>query len=336
MAVELFFVISGFYMQLILSTRYTKAKLGSAWLSQFYKARYFRLLPTYLLGSSIVVAAGLCQPSLAPLSIWRYIWGLPGATGNFFFKIFLCFTNTTILFQDATMFFSARNGLIHWSANFRDSGALLWQGLTIPPAWSLGIELDFYFIAPYLLKLRSRWLLIGCCCCLAVKGIAIKALHLGDPWTYRFFPFELGYFLLGAIAFRHRHLLDHLLPERIEKYCVYPVVIGFAACRLPVPFAKLAYPMALACFLPLLFRVTSGLKADRLVGELSYPFYVFHWFSLTLGGDLVRHWMHISKDSVAWTGLWLTLALSIVTLALEIHFIEPWRGRFARTAAIRR
>lgn len=110
---------------------------------------------------------------------------------------------------------------------------------------------------------------------------------------------------------------------------MYPLVIGFAAFRLPVPFVRLTYPVALACFLPFLFRVTSGLKADRLVGELSYPFYVFHWFSLTLGGDLVRHWMHISKDSVAWTGLWLTLALSIVTLALEIHFIEPWRGRFA-------
>lgn len=192
LAVELFFVISGFYMQLILSTRYTEAKLGSAWLSQFYKARYFRLLPTYLLGSSIVVAAGLFQRSLAPLSIWRYIWGLPGAAGNFLFKIFLCLTNTTILFQDVTMFFSAHGGLIHWSANFRNSDAPLWQGLTIPPAWSLGIELDFYFIAPYLLKLRSRWLLIGCCSCLAAKEITVKGLHLGDPWTYRFFPFESG------------------------------------------------------------------------------------------------------------------------------------------------
>src|SRR5947209_1529056 len=51
LAVEAFFVISGFYMQLVLSTRYTKEKLGKAWKFQFYKARYFRLLPIYLIGS---------------------------------------------------------------------------------------------------------------------------------------------------------------------------------------------------------------------------------------------------------------------------------------------
>ncbi|MGA7786999.1 MAG: acyltransferase family protein, partial [Xanthobacteraceae bacterium] len=48
LAVELFFVISGFYMQLVLSERYTREKLGERWAFQFYKARYFRLLPIYL------------------------------------------------------------------------------------------------------------------------------------------------------------------------------------------------------------------------------------------------------------------------------------------------
>jgi peptidoglycan/LPS O-acetylase OafA/YrhL len=329
LAVELFFVVSGFYMQLILSTRYTKRNLGKTWLSQFYKARYFRLLPMYALGSLLVVGAALLRPGMEPLTIWRDIWGLHNTYGNFLFKNFLCFTNTTMLFQDVTMFFAVHNGLIHWSGNFWDSEIPLANGLAIPPSWSLGIELSFYLIAPYVLRLRSRWLLVGCCCGLAIKMIAIRSLHLGDPWTYRFFPFELGYFFIGALAFRYRRSLDRLVPARIERYCVYPLVICFVAIRLPVPIATLAYAIALACLLPFLFRMTSGLKADGLLGELSYPFYIFHVFCLNLAAEVTRLWLHVAEDSIAWIGLSLTLVLSAIALALAMHFIEPWRVRFA-------
>jgi peptidoglycan/LPS O-acetylase OafA/YrhL len=332
LAVEIFFVISGFYMQLILSTKYTKEKLGAAWASQFYKARYFRLLPTYLAWSVIVAVAGLILPTSTPYSIWRYVWELPNTAGNFLFKIYLCFTNTTMLFQDIVHFLAVHNGLIHWSDNFRNSDALLYRGLTVPPAWSLGIELSFYFIAPYLLRLRSRWLLIGSCLGLATKAIAVWASHLGDPWTYRFFPFELGYFLLGALAFRYRHSLDGIVPKHIAKYCVYPFVIVFAAVQAPVPLPALVYPVALACVLPLLFRMTSGLKTDRWIGELSYPFYLFHYFLIGCARFIAGHSLHTSGNSVAWIGLALTLPLSVIALALETRFVEPWRARLAAPA----
>lgn len=329
LAVEIFFVISGFYMQLVLSTRYTKAKLGKAWVSQFYKARYLRLLPTYLTWSLIVAAAGLVLPTSTPYSIWRYVWALPHTAGNLLFKIFFCFTNATMFFQDVTMFFAVHNGQIHWSSNFRNSDALLYRGLTVPPAWSLGIELSFYLIAPYLLRLRSRWLVMGSCLGLAAKVIAVKAMHLGDPWTYRFFPFELGYFLLGALAFRYRHSLDGILPQHIAKYCVYPFVIVVAAVQAPIPLPTLVYPIALACILPLLFRTTSGLKTDRMIGELSYPFYIFHYFLIGCARFIAGRWFHSSEALVAWIGLSLTLPLSAVALALETRFIEPWRARLA-------
>lgn len=333
LAVDLFFVISGFYMQLVLSTRYTKAKLGKTWVFQFYKARYFRLLPTYLLWSLIVALAGLVLPTSTPYTIWRYVWALPDTAGNLLFKIFLCFTNTTIFFQDITMFLAVHNGQVHWSSNFWKSDALLYRGLTVPPAWTLGIELSFYLIAPYVLRLRSRWLLIGACLSLAAKVIAVRALHLGDPWTARFFPFELGYFLLGALAFRYRHSLDGIVPGHIARYCVYPLVFVFVAVRIPVPLPTLVYPITLASVLPLLFRTTSGLKTDRLIGELSYPFYIFHYFLIGCARFIAGHWLHGSESSVAWIGLTLTLPLSAVALALETRFIEPWRARLAAPPA---
>jgi peptidoglycan/LPS O-acetylase OafA/YrhL len=329
LAVELFFVLSGFYMQLVLSIRYTRTELGKAWFLQFYKARYFRLLPIYLLGSLLVVGTASLRPNLAPLPIWNFVWNLPSTLGNLLFESFLYLTNATILFQDWILFFAVHSGEIHWSENFANSEIPLWQGLAIPQAWSLGIELSFYFVAPYLLNLRSRWLILGACCSLSAKVIVIRALHLGDPWTYRFFPFELGYFLLGALAYRYRSACDHLVSERVEKYWywAYLLVMGFAAVRAPMPLATLVYPMALACALPFLFKMTSRRKADRLIGELSYPFYIFHGFALTLAGFVTRQWWHGSEESIAWVGLGLTLVLSAIGLALEFRFIEPWRVR---------
>jgi peptidoglycan/LPS O-acetylase OafA/YrhL len=329
-AVELFFVVSGFYMQLILVTRYTNEKLGKAWAFQFYKARYFRLLPIYLLGVLLVVGLASHQPSLDPSSIWTYVQGLPDTLGNVLFKAFLCFTNMTILFQDVTMFLAAHHEQIQWSAQFHNSDVLLWKGLAVFQAWSLGIELSFYLIAPYLLNLPSRWLILGAIFSLATKAVVIWAFSLGDPWTYRFFPFELGSFLLGALAFRYRSAVEHLLPKRMERYCAYPLAIAIAAIRVPVPLAHVVYPLALACVLPYLFRMTSGHKEDRLIGELSYPFYIFHVFALRLArGMYHHHWIPWSYDSVAWVGLGMALVLSAIGLIVEMRFIEPWRNRFA-------
>lgn len=331
LAVELFFVISGFYMQLVLSTRYTRARLGNGWIFQFYKARYFRLFPIYMLCCLFVLGAALIRPSSGPLQIWRLVWSLPDAPGNLFSRFFLCFTNLTMIFQDWAMFLAVHGSRIHWSANFSNSEAPLWQGLAIPQAWSLGLELSFYLLAPCLLNLRSRWLFLGAGCSLAIKLLVISELHLGDPWTYRFFPFELGYFLLGSLACRYRNSFDCFVPEHIDKYrfYVYPLVIGFAAVRVHLPVATLVYPVVLACALPFVFKTTSQLKADRLIGELSYPFYIFHWFALTLATFAGRHWWRGSTGSIVWIGLGLTLVLSAVGLALEFRFIEPWRARLA-------
>lgn len=286
MAVELFYVVSGFYMQLVLSTRYTKEKLGNDWKYKFYEARYFRLLPIYLGGGLLIVGTALLSPSLNPfpswnpLPSWSYDWELPNTIGNLLFKAFICLTNFTIFFQDITYFLSVHGGQIYLSGNYHDSDVPLWSSLIRPQGWSLGIELSFYLVAPYLLNLRSRGLIVCICCSLTIKAIAYKALGLMDPWTYQFFPFEIGYFLLGALAFRYRSSLDGLVPQRIGIYLVYPLALCFTAFTARIHLFYVGYPLALACSLPFMFRMTAGIKIDRLIGELSYPFSYFTYLDL--------------------------------------------------------
>ena len=134
-AVKSFFVISGFYMQLVLSTRYTKEKMGSSWRYQFYKARYLRLLPLYLGGSLIVISAVSLGASMDPLPIWIYLYTIPNSLGNLVFKVFFCLTNSTMFFQELIMFFSTYNDQIYWSG-YLNSEVPLWRGLLIPQGWN--------------------------------------------------------------------------------------------------------------------------------------------------------------------------------------------------------
>jgi peptidoglycan/LPS O-acetylase OafA/YrhL len=275
-----------------------------------------------------MIGTDLFRPTFVPLANWRYVWALPDTAGNLLYKAFLCLTNLTMVFQDVIMFLSVHGGRIHWSEHFRISDVPLEQGLAIPQAWTLGIELSFYALAPYLLNLRSRWLFLGAFFSFGLKMTAINTFLLNDPWTYRFFPFEIGYFLAGALAFRYRSFLEGIMPRRVGVYCIYPLVIAFTAFCGFSP-GQPAYPLALAFILPFIFRMTSNLKIDRLVGELSYPFYIFHVFAIAVASFIVKHWLQCPESSVAWIGLGLTLVLSVNALTLETLIVEPWRARFA-------
>ena len=69
----------------------------------------------------------------------------------------------------------------------------------VTPAWTLSIELSFYLIAPFVVR---RHFLLLALSAFALQAIRYQAYHVG--WlSYgtdnRFFPFELGLFLYGAL-----------------------------------------------------------------------------------------------------------------------------------------
>ena len=74
--------------------------------------------------------------------------------------------------------------------------------LLVSPIWSVSLELVFYIFAPFLIKRTTRTLSFV----IVVLLFARAVIHLlgvnEDPWTYRFFPFELPIFLLGILLFR--------------------------------------------------------------------------------------------------------------------------------------
>ena len=58
-----------------------------------------------------------------------------------------------------------------------------------------------------------------------------------DPWSYRFFPFEIGFFMLGSMAYQMYH---YLKPKPVPSYIGYVLLAScitgvFIINLIPVP-----------------------------------------------------------------------------------------------------
>jgi peptidoglycan/LPS O-acetylase OafA/YrhL len=296
-AVECFFVISGFYMSLVIRTKYgLSGSLGEQWRT-FVAARFLRIYPAY--GLVLVVSAvfavifGLSslsehpiKVSLAPLSLLAVVAA-----------------NLTALGLDLVTFCGVTDsGHLVLARSFTTYPHDGYHYLLVPQGWTLSLELYFYLLAPLLLRLRTRPLL-----CLIGLGFAGKILVLAtsipdEPWSYRFFPIELSLFALGALVERHRRrFIVNSVPLPAYGVAVLAVVVGYQWVDRHAT-AIVALPVVVAVLLPGVFAGTSRSRFDRLLGELSYPVYLVHH---VLIGLLLR--LHITS-TVAAVGLALACA----------------------------
>lgn len=288
-------MISGFYVALVLERNYRRP-------SDFYVNRYLRLMPIYVvvsaasLASRLVIGIKPFPESAAPLSEFS-----PSAIG------FLLLTNMTVFFQDMTMFMCDGGHGLHWVSDFRTCYPPLYGALLIPQAWSLGVEIAFYALAPWLLRLRSSGLVAICVASMSLKVGLFAAGLWHDPWDYRFFPAELFLFLTGALAYRWRDSFT-VLGEMWQPRTKVIGVIGFALVFSRLPFGGGFYWLflgALFLSLPALLRFSSDHAWDRRIGEVSYPLYLSH--------VLVIGWLHYaSLDLGEWSFSLIALATAFV------------------------
>jgi peptidoglycan/LPS O-acetylase OafA/YrhL len=141
-AVALFFVISGFYMALILNKKYHNAFL-------FYSNRFLRLYPTYalvLLGTMIWFLFEWAYTHQRPPPFWV---AEADAQMPIWQWLALQFSNLTMVGQDVPSLFHWKSGqgflFLHADAQTRPDGAE-WGGRFpwIGQAWSIGTEIWFY------------------------------------------------------------------------------------------------------------------------------------------------------------------------------------------------
>lgn len=215
--------------------------------ARFYAERAVRLLPLYLCAAllgALCVALRVPSPFLAAPE-----------------KPLLWLANATIL-----------------PLNY----ATLWPVIDtlalVPPAWSLGLELHFYLIAPWLLAAPVR-IAAAAALTFAVGAAAHLGLIPSDAWGYRLLAGNLYIFLSGAWLHRVTTQRAHpapLLAGWLLAATVWLTAYARGCWGEPFVFeVGLGYLVGLP-LVALLARLPRR-RWDDLLAYLSYGVFLFHF-----------------------------------------------------------
>ncbi len=331
-AVQLFYIISGFLISYVLVERRSYRTLRG-----FYINRYLRLYPVYgvvAVATLAFFAAEALRYHGPPVEFFAIYRAAPPAA-----DALLLVSNLFLLGQDWVMFSAVEHHSFVLGTDFTQSEIPLWQGLIAPQAWTLGVELTFYLVAPFILTRRAAIYSV------LILSIALRAyfVYIGlgrrDPWTYRFFPTELALFLIGALA--HQILLPwyrRILKDRISiaaSIGTY-VLVAMSFCYFLVPIREIYKEAALfgsfILVLPLTFIFQNGHSRDGAIGDLSYPIYIGHVLAIWVTSaalDAIRDATHL--DSPLLTASCCVTASLVFALVLNSYIAAPFervRARF--------
>ncbi|NML64679.1 acyltransferase [Hymenobacter sp. RP-2-7] len=335
-AVEAFFMISGFYMALVLNEKYIKENSSY---SLFISQRLLRLYPIYwvVLGLTVAISAVLLGSKGYPLKLEAYLQASHLTPVTW---LVLGWSNLVIIGQDALMFLGLdkASGQLYWTADFHATASpQVWQFLFVHQAWSLSIEIAFYLMAPFLMRRHTGVLLL-----LTILGIGLRIYiyHIGlrnDPWSYRFLPCELAFFFTGGLAYRAYAQLKRRAIPRAVLWLALTTVVGFIMSYSFLPPTYLVQILFYVCFavaLPFNFLLTKKSSWDYKIGELSYPFYISHVLVLLLFWYLSPE-LHSMREKMVFALALLTtnILFSMLLVRFVAEPVERLRQRRIKKSA---
>ncbi|MCD6017246.1 MAG: acyltransferase family protein [Bacteroidetes bacterium] len=327
-AVEAFYIISGFYMALILNEKY----IGPGHYRKFILSRFFRIFPVYWI--VLILALMLSLTGYAafdhPYYIARYISNYDCLSG---FTIFYFILENIIVFGQDVLYFLRLDELCqpiltYNVLSFKHAG---YQYLLVPQAWTISIECMFYLIAPFLVTRKLKWQLV-----LVLLGLITKFYFANihylcfDPWTYRFFPFEFAFFIAGSIAYRFYKYLQQKPVANIYGYALLIVsvcgIFVYDEIKLPDEPKNSIYYLFILGSIPFIFLAFKDNKMDRYIGELSFSVYISHHLMVSIFRGYFfsnPQYLYLYGYTVVFSSLILAFLLQI----LVIRKIEIYRQK---------
>lgn len=301
-AVIAFFIISGFYMSLILNEKYTKQS-GSYFL--YISNRFLRIYPLYW----VILILTCIYFAVTGVHIIQYAFT--------FHNKFLNGANLAQnIIQNITLIVTPR---------FLFSFPQLYGNFYVDPAWTLGIEFMFYLIAPFLVKGSMKKILIILFLSLIIR---IYTTHLNIFYPVFSLPFfflpNLFFFIVGAFSYQ---IYRRIKKNKINKKIYYCITIGtllFALMFNFIPpiffytFKQYVFYFLVFISIPYLFIIESSLEYSFYLGELSYPLYISHMLVLSIVDSLPK----LSFLS-NWIGTFDILLAIFIAVLLKESLLDP-------------
>jgi len=340
LAVRLFFLVSGFYMALILSGKYQTSSASGLLL--FYSNRALRIFPLLWI---ILVFDLLLLAIFSSLgwtwSEWPRLLQELFEDGDWIAGCFLGFAQLSGFGVDLVHLFNftSEGEVSFYAGPPGEAGFRAWRALPMSHTWSISCELVFYLFAPWLVRLRLRSLIgislvTGSFAPLMALGLGFQPL--ANVASSFFAPLQISYFLMGILSYR---LLQNprLNPAHLPRAVQGMLALLFASLCLAYTFwSSVSYTLTqvllFSCALviiPLLFEYTAKSKWDRHLGELSYPAYLIHISTIRLlDAPPITQWLGtVFKGSFAHaaTVAFLTLAVSWLLVRTIDKRIDSFR-----------
>lgn len=281
-AVPSFFIISGFYMTLILDKKYVNKNSG-----KFLSNRFLRIFPLYWLTLIAVVI----------LILLKYIFHIGTDDNAIVHYIKFASHEPPLIFVLSVINFIIRNITLIFTSDYVFKSDNTPGYLLIQQAWTLQAELLFYLIAPFLIKLSKKIFLIFILLYIFIFFGIVNRLNLipDTTLTYLFFS-NLIYFLLGIISYKFlfkkveiKKNNSGLLLIIFLAFLLYLLFYNSIPFSLPFNFLyipNILYYLSFIIALPYIFIFTSVNLIDGFIGELSYPVYITHFLIIKLLSNL--------------------------------------------------
>jgi peptidoglycan/LPS O-acetylase OafA/YrhL len=316
-SVRAFFIISGFYMALILNEKYISKNSYKLFITN----RLLRLYPVYWVMLILTVFLGVLAYHFSNHPVFLVPYCNYSNSISMCSWLYLVISNIALVGLDWLMFMGFNENSGHFFFSPELTGA--WHFIVVAQAWSIGIEIGFYLLAPFLVRRKSAILLLIIAGSLLLRLIMYYSGYDKDPWTYRFLPTELGFFLVGALGYKVYRFLKTKDITRNMNLGLLLLMVGFTVCFQYIPIEneckEWIYYSLIAITTPFLFLFTKNNKIDFLIGELTYPVYMCHVFIFVILGYLNK----FTGVGPAYSGL-ATLAGSVLFSILLVKFIiEP-------------
>jgi peptidoglycan/LPS O-acetylase OafA/YrhL len=311
-AVFSFFIISGFYMTLILDKKYIDKKA-----SKFFSNRILRIFPTYWLTLTVFIILILLKfffhIGTSDNAIDHYLKYMPETSPFSYIMNLLNFVsrNITLIFTSDYFLKSNNTG-----------GFLLVQ-----QAWTLQIELLFYLIAPFLVKLSQKLFLIFIAFYIILFFLIIEPLHLIPEYTLTYaFISNLFFFLLGILSYKFifkkmkkKHLNSRLALSISLAFFAYLLFYNYIPFKLFLPILNISDPfyfLILTLSIPFTFSLSSTNLIDRFMGNLSYPVYITHFLIIKALSNLSVFKSNSDLKTV------VIIVISLIISALIFLYVE--------------
>jgi peptidoglycan/LPS O-acetylase OafA/YrhL len=169
--------------------------------------------------------------------------------------------------------------------------------------WSLGVELTFYLLAPFLLRswrLFAVGFLFSMGCRLFVNFAITTDPYDHITWMYFFLPTSLIFFLTGHLA------------RLIYTWGRLPAAIGWASLAGSFAISTnqmsglVDGPLALfsvvlfALALPAVFEATKNNRVLNFLGDQTYPLYLTHMVAIQIFFGAYGSWFAYGPQLLSW------------------------------------